>query len=165
MARVGSNATNKLTGLLTADTGLTTSIAMLAAEANIKLPAISSQQVVAQHVALDLAERSFPIKYPLVNVYCEKVTNSLREKFRAFSGKARLVIEARVSQDRLDGVESLLQVYVDAVTQVLEQSRGDWGQGMFYSGGYEITFDAVKQGGKNFVQLAKVTLEVEISSN
>ncbi len=165
MARVGSIATNKLTGLLTADSGLTTSISMLAADTNVNLPGIGSQQVIAQHVALDLSEKSFPLKYPLVNVYCEKVTNSLREKFRTFSGKARLVVETRVSQDRLDGVETQLQLYVDAVTQVLDQSRGDWGQGMFYSGGYEISFDAVKQGGKNFVQLAKVTLEIEISSN
>jgi hypothetical protein len=165
MARVGSIVSSKLAGLLTADSGLTTSIAMITADANITLPGIGPQQVVTQHVALELAEKTFPLKYPLVNVYCDKVSNTLREKFRVFSGKAHLVIETRVSQDRLDGVESQLQIYVDAVTQVLDQSRGDWGQGMFYSGGYEVTFDAVKQGGKNFVQLAKVTLEVEISSN
>ena len=31
------------------------------------------------------------------------------------------------------------------------------------SGGYEIQFAAVKQGGRNFTQTAKVTLEVDVS--
>ena len=45
-----------------------------------------------------------------------------------------MAIEVRVSQDRLEGIEEQLQMYVDAVTQVLDQNRGDWGEGMFYAG-------------------------------
>ena len=36
------------------------------------------------------------------------------------------------------------------MTKALSASRGDWGDGMFYTGGYEVSFGRVKQGGKNF---------------
>jgi hypothetical protein len=57
-----------------------------------------------------------------------------------------------------------LQLYVDAVTQVLDSNRGTWGQGMFFTGGYAVNFDAVQHGGSNFVQVAKVSFEVDLSS-
>ena len=40
----------------------------------------------AQNVAAEMAERALGMKYPRVNVYCEKIVNELREKFRTFSG-------------------------------------------------------------------------------
>ena len=79
-------------------------------------------------------------------------------------GKAVMAIEVRVSQDRLDGIEEQAQMYLDAVTQVLDQNRGDWGEGMYYAGGYEATFAPVKHGGRNFIQSAKVTFEVAVSN-
>jgi hypothetical protein len=68
-----------------------------------------------------------------------------------------------VSQDRLEGLEYQLRLYVDAVTQVLDANRGTWGQGAFYTGGYEVIFDAVQHGGQNFLQIAKVSFEVDFS--
>jgi hypothetical protein len=47
---------------------------------------------------------------------------------------------------------------------VLDSSRGTWGQGMYFTGGYEVNFDAVQHGGSNFVQAAKVSFEVDLSS-
>ena len=70
----------------------------------------------------------------------------------------------RVSQDRIEGLEDQLRLYVDAVTQVLDANRGSWGQGAFYTGGMRSYFDPVKQGGRTFVQVAKVTFEVDLSS-
>ncbi len=87
----------------------------------------------AQNVAADLAERSTAVKYPAVNVYCEKIVNNLTEKFRTFSGHVQMAIEVRHSQDRLDGLQDALELYTDAVMQVLDASRGDWGDGMFYA--------------------------------
>jgi hypothetical protein len=57
-----------------------------------------------------------------------------------------------------------LRLYVDAVTQVLDSNRGGWSQGMFFTGGYAVTFEAVQHGGSNFVQAAKVSFEVDLSS-
>jgi hypothetical protein len=96
-------------------------------------------------------------------VYCEKIENHLKEKFRNFSGKAVMSIEVRVSQDRLAGIESQLQSYVDAATQVLDQNRGDWGEGMYYAGCYEASLGPVKHGGQNFIQIGRISFDVGVS--
>jgi hypothetical protein len=96
-------------------------------------------------------------------VYCERISNTLREKFRRFSGSARIAVEVRGSLDRLEGLEEQIRFYADAVAQVLDNNRGDWGDGVFYPGGYEVTFGPVKQGGRNYLQTAKASFEVEIS--
>jgi hypothetical protein len=142
------------------------SIASAAASKVVQLLSVatSSAAISAQNVSFDLAERSLDMKYPAVYVYCQKIANLLREKFRSFSGKLFMVVEVRLSQDRLEELEKKLQMYVDTITRALDQNRGDWGQGMFYTGGYEAEFAPVKRGGKNFIQVAKITFEVQVSA-
>jgi len=118
---------------------------------------------VNQNVSFELSERALVVKYPAVYVYADRVQNLLIEKFRKFSGKVRTIAEVRVSQDRLEGIEEQLRLYVDAVTQVLDVNRGTWGEGAFFTGGYDVTIDPVRQGGRKFMQIAKVTFEVDIS--
>lgn len=165
MAQVGSVAAKRVVGLMTGETGVSAALAAISLGTDVALPGIGAEQVTAQNVSLELAEKSTAVKYPSLLVYCDSLTNQLREKFRTFSGKAHMVVETRVSQDRLEGLEDELQLYIDAVTQVLDGNRGDWGQGMFYTGGYEVSFGAVKHGGRNFVQVAKVSFEVDVSTN
>ena len=119
----------------------------------------------AQNAAAELVERAGAVRYPMVTVYCEKVINDLREKFRSFSGTAQIAIEVRHSQDRLEGLEEAIEAQTDAVTQALSASRGDWGDGMYYAGGYEVSFGRVSRGGRNFTQVAKVTFEIGVSRN
>jgi hypothetical protein len=119
----------------------------------------------AQNAAADLVERAAAVKYPLVTVYCEKVVNELREKFRSFSGRVEIAIEVRHSQDRLEGMEEVLEEQTDVVTKALAASRGDWGDGMFYAGGYEVAFGRAARGGRNFTQVAKVTFEIGVNRN
>ncbi|HWB95678.1 MAG TPA: hypothetical protein VG672_03225 [Bryobacteraceae bacterium] len=164
MAQAGKTAAAKVITLLTAPAGLNDSVAALADAEGLALPAVAAAQITAQNVAIELAERSTEIRYPTLNIYCEKLSNTLREKFRSFSGTASMVIEVRLSQDRLEGLETKLQVYLDAVTQILDQSRGDWGSGMFYGGGYEAVIQPVKRGGRHFIQVAKVTFDVGVSN-
>lgn len=163
MAWVGSTVTAKVFGLLNAPQGFNAALSTLAVAENLTLPPVGSSQIVAQNVAFELAERTSGVTYPAVSIYCEKITNQLKEKFRTFSGKAVMAIEVRVSQDRLEGLEDTAQTYVDAVTQVLDENRGDWGEGMYYAGGYEAVFTPVKHGGRNFLQAVKVTFEVGVS--
>lgn len=165
MAQTGTITTSKAVSLLRGETGLGAAIVTVAMNTDADLPKIPAGQVISQNVALEIAEKAGSAKYPAIYVYCDRVVNQLREKFRTFSGKSHMVMEVRVSQDRLEGLEAKLQLYVDAITQVLDGNRGDWGQGMFYTGGYEVTFQAVKHGGKNYLQVAKVGFEVDISSN
>jgi hypothetical protein len=163
MANVGTIATSKLLALLTTPSGLSENLAAVAEIAGTTAPPISADQILTQNVAQKLVERSLDVRYPTLLLYCEKIHNDLREKFRTFSGRARLVVEVRVSQDRLKGLETLLEIYVDTVTRVLDQNRGDWGNGIFYTGGYDAVFGEMANGGKNFIQTAKIMFEVVAS--
>ena len=165
MATTGSVAARKLVEFLTAsDTGIGPAVAQLAEDSGVALEPVPPPHIVTQNMSFELSERSQVVKYPVVLVYVDRVRNLLTEKFRRFSGKVRTVAEVRVSQDRIEGMEERLRLYVDAVTQVLDANRGSWGEGAFYTGGYEATFEPVRHGGKNFLQAAKVTFEVDLSS-
>jgi len=164
MAKAGSIAPRKTVEFLTApDTGLGPAVAQAAFESGVDLAPIPPSHVVNQNVSFELSERALVVKYPAVYVYADRVQNLLIEKFRKFSGKVRTIAEVRVSQDRLEGIEEQLRLYVDAVTQVLDVNRGTWGEGAFFTGGYEVSIDPVRQGGRKFLQIAKVTFEVDIS--
>ena len=164
MLLVARSSTQKVMDVLSAG-GVAGALEAFAAQQGISLPAIATQQIIAQNVSAEVADLSTVTTYPLVYVYCAKVVNELREKFRTFSGDAQMAIEVRISQDRLDQIETNLQAYVDAVTQVLDGSRGDWGDGFFFDGEYEITFGGVKHGGRNFLQAAKIGFVLEISAD
>ncbi len=163
MISIANRATSKLVQLLAAPSGLNTNIASLAQAENVTLATIPVTHLFTDNVSSDIAEKSVAPKYTSVYVYCEKVVNTLKEKFRSFSGSIEMVIEVRVSQDRLQGIDRIAQLYTDAVTQTLNQSRGDWGQGLFYSGTFEVFFGIVKHGGRNFLKTAKVSFEVDAS--
>jgi len=163
--QIGSISTRKAMAVLIGSGGVPDTIDALSAQQQATMPAISTQQIVSQNIAPELSDRSTASKYPLVYVYCGKIVNQLREKFRTFSGNAQMVAEVRVSQDRIEEMESHLQFYTDAIMQVLDNHRGDWGDGVFYGGGYEVAFAAVKHGGRNFIQTAKVTFVLEISTD
>jgi hypothetical protein len=163
MAQAGSLATNKLLTLLTSAQGVPATISVIADLNRIQSPVFTAAQVTAENVGPEIVERSTAVRYPSLNIYCSSVNNLQREKFRTFSGEARMTIESRVSQDRLDGLEQNSQLYVDAVTMVLDQNRGDWGNGVSYNGGYEVNYGQVKHGGRNFLQIAKIAFTVDIS--
>ena len=171
MALTASNVVSKFGDFLTAPTtGLSTVVASLTASSGLgttsatETPAIKLASIVQQNVPIALMEKALATKYPAVHIYTDRVQNLLTEKFRTFSGKVRTVAEVRVSQDRIEGLEDQVRTYVDAVTQILDGNRGDWGQGMFFTGGYEVKFDPVQHGGRNFIQVAKVIFEVDMSS-
>jgi hypothetical protein len=164
MLLIAGTTTQKVIGMLTAGSGLPAALEALTTLQGVTLPAIAAHQIISQNVAPEVSDQSTVNKYPLVYVYCTKVVNELREKFRTFSGDAQMTVEVRVSQDRLDQIETNLQAYTDAVTQVLDNSRGDWGDGMFFDGEYDVTFGGVKHGGRNFLQIAKISFVLEISA-
>jgi len=135
--------------------------AMQQADSSIQVPGVRT--IIAFNTSIDTTEKTGHAQYPALLVYCDKLSNSLKEKFRQFSGKARITVEARYSQDVLSGLEVNTEIYVDSVCALLDNSRGDWGSGFFYSGGYDVSFEPVVRGGKNFLQRAKVAFDVEVS--
>ena len=164
-SKIGSAVTAKLVERMAGTNGVNGALSGLAENDRAMAGLMDLSQIRAQNVAAELAERANGVKYPAANIYCEKIVNELREKFRSFSGKVQMAIELRQSQDRLEGMQDRLELYVDATMQMLDASRGDWGDGMFYGGGYEVAFGPVKQGGRNFMQVAKVTVEIGVSRN
>jgi len=157
--KIGAAAASKTAQRLAGPAGVGTSLAALTAAEGVTAEPL---QVQMQNVAADLAERAGS-RYPAANVYCQRIQNTQKEKFRRFSGRVLVAVEVRHTQDRLDGLDAKLELYADAVAQSLQSSLGDWGDGMFYGGAYEVVFGAVKQGGRNFMQAATVTFALEVS--
>jgi len=165
MAQAASIVAQQLVTLLTSPTaGIEAAIQAIATNANVELRPISADNVIFQNTPAAIAEKHLTAQYPAIYLYVDRVHNTLIEKFRTFSGKVRAVVEVRASQDRIQELEQHLRLYVDAVTQVLDGNRGSWGQGMFYTGLYEVRYEPVQQGGRNFLQIAKVIFEVDLSS-
>lgn len=163
MVSMARRATSKLVQMMNAPAGLNTNVAVLAQSESVSLPPVPPARFFTDNVASDVAEKSADVKYTAVYVYCGKIVNDLKEKFRTFSGRLQMEIDVRVSQDRVEGIDRTSQLYTDAVTQILDQNRGDWGQGMYYAGGYEVSFGPVKHGGRNFIKNATVSFQVNAS--
>jgi hypothetical protein len=159
---IGSLITSQVIQLITGASGVNSYLAT-STQGGQTLNSLNAGQVRAQNVAPDIADQSNTMQYPAINVYCEKIVNNLAEKFRTFSGSVQVTIELRHSQDRLDGLQDGLENYADAIMQVLNANRGDWGNGMFYCGEYQVGFGAVKHGGRNFMQVVKATFEIGVS--
>jgi hypothetical protein len=163
MAGISGTLTNTLVSKLTSTSeGVNIRIGAIT-EGDATLAAVAVKSVVAQNVSVDISDNTGHTHYPSILVYCDKLSNAMTEKFREFSGQARMNAEVRHSEDRLDRVQTNLQTTVDAVCALLADSRGDWGNGAFYTGGYDVTYEPVVRGGKNFLQRAKVSFELEVS--
>jgi len=164
MAAAATKATQRLAALLTGG-DLRSAIAAINAREGTSLPEIGAEQVIAQNVGPELAEKSAGARYPAIYVYCEGLANLLKEKFRAFSGKVYMAIEVRVSHDRQEAVGPMIQHYVEAMTELLERNRGEWAPGIYFTGGYKVEFGPIRHGGKNFLQSAKIRFELDASEN
>lgn len=163
MAGLSGMLTSVVVSMLTSTTdGVNVRIAAIES-ADTSIQTIGIRTIIAQNASVEISEKTGHAQYPAVLVYCDKVSNTLKEKFRQFSGKVHMVIEVRHSQDQLTAIEANLAAYVDAVCALLDDSRGDWGGGAMYGGGYEVSYEAVGRGGKNFLQRAKVGFDVEAS--
>lgn len=163
MAAIARAATRKVHETLCGSAGLPYTIGAIAEREQTTVAPIEAGQILKQYVAAETAERTAGVKYPAVYVYCEEIANLLTEKFRTFSGKVQMAIETRVSHDHLESLSRDLELYVAAAAEVLDTHRGDWGEGMFFAGGYRVEFGPIKHGGKNFLQTAKVRFEVDVS--
>ncbi len=160
MAQLASAITGQLASLLRGEDGVNSQAGSLMMD--VPLPLVNASAILELQAAPDVTEKAGSVHYPVIHVYCDRFVNSLKEKFRSFSGTADLTIEIRVSNDRLDRLQGQLHGYVEAVTAVLDQKRGDWSAGAYYGGGYEVLFGPVKRGGLHFLQTARVQLQLNV---
>lgn len=165
MSEIGIRVNRAAYELFLGERGLPAVVGALAIAADSPIELFEAAQIRLGNVAQELTEKAGHARYPSVHLYCERVTNEQREKFRRFSGTVKMVAEVRVSETRMEAIERRSQALADAITEVLDGMRGSWGGGMFYSGGYEIVYGPVKAGGKNFVQSSKISFEVNASTD
>ena len=119
------------------------------------------RSVLVHNVAPDLADENCATVYPAVYLYAARMENLPRRKFAGFSGPIRLVADLRCTGERYDGLEKQITAYVEAAAAALAANKGSWGDGLIYSGAYAVKFEPVKLGGRNFIQSAKIELEIE----
>lgn len=162
MSQVATLAASALVDLLTSEMGVAKRLfERLSGEPNLtnRYPEPAVQ---AAHLKHDQWEKAQVVKYPQLVVYCERIRNLQTEKFRKFSGEVDLVVEVRNSGDHMTGLEQSTLLYVEAVTDVIEDCRGEWRQCVYSTGQYEVKFDAAQPGGRRFVQTARITVPVQI---
>ncbi|MBL8292387.1 MAG: hypothetical protein JNN08_11155 [Bryobacterales bacterium] len=161
MLAVSARATEVLGDVLTSRDGVGAHLNALRQAGLSELSSDIPISVSKGNYSIALSDRTKGMKYPQIVVYCVRVENSLRQKFQQFSGKVDMVVEIRHSADRLDRLEAETQACVEAVLRVLDQSRGELSEGLYYSGRYDVRFEPIGKGGKNFAQTAKVGLSLE----
>lgn len=156
-------ATERILELLNGEGGLAESLEQLKETYGLDPARPEPAAVRVLKAGPDLAEKALGARYPEVRVYCERIRSRPTEKLRRFSGEIRMVLEARVSQDRLEGMTERLEYYCDALRDVLERRSGCIGPGLYLSGEYEVQVEPVKKGGSQFVQAARVTCTVIVN--
>jgi|SRR6185437_8893889 len=158
-------ATQKVANLLIQGNALQTQIATIAGMANEIVPTIDPSQVVISSVSPDLGDKDVQLAYPRVCLYSNVVKNAQTEKFRSFSGAVGVVAEAWASANLVTQTDLWIHYYVEAITSILRNNIGDWGDNMFYSGRYDVRFQQPKSGGLGFVESAAITCSIEVSRN
>jgi hypothetical protein len=158
-------AAQKLAGLLKNNNALEGAINALANSANVSVPAITSSDVTISSASTDIADKDFQLTYPRIGLYSTAVRNTQVEKFRSLSGTVSLVADLWASANLVQDTAEWIQFYVEAMTDLLRRSIGDWGDGIFFSGAYEVQFQPPKVGGFGYVESAKVTCLLNVSRN
>jgi hypothetical protein len=154
-----STACSSLKTLLSGETGL--SWAMARNHQLVNDQPIEICEVRNEHVSTDISERA-PIRYPVIMIYCERLTNTQREKFTTLSGVAHLVAELRASGNTVAAVRDQTITLAEAIMTVLDCHKGVWHSSIQYCGGYEASFQPIKKGGTQLLQVTKIIVPVQL---
>ena len=155
----------KFVNFLAGGNALQGAISALSAAANVDVPVITSTQILLSSVGPDIADKNIQLTYPRVCVYSTALKNNQQEKFRSLSGSVSVAADIWASGNIVTQTDLWIHFYLQAVTQILQQNVGDWGNGIFYSGVYDVSFQQPKAGGLGFVQSAKVTCSLNVSQS
>lgn len=158
-------AAQKVANLLTSGNALQEQISIIAASVNANVPLISSAQVVLSSASPEIDDLNVQLSYPRVCLYSTGLKNTQIEKFRSLSGTVSVAAEIWASGNLVTQSDQWIHFYVEAMTEILRHNIGDWGDGFFFSGMYDVQFQPPESGGFGFVQSAKVTCNLNISRN
>ncbi len=149
--------------LLTNNDALEQQITALAVASNLNVPPITAEQILLSSTTPDLGDKDVQLTYPRVCLYSGGVKNTQIEKFVSLSGAVSVIADIWASSNLATDTDQWIHFYVEAFTEILRQNRGDWGQGLFFSGMYDVQFQSPKPGGIGFVQFARVTCNLNVS--
>lgn len=158
-------APEKVVGLLTNNASLQMAVNAIAANSGQILPPILTSQIVATAISPELADKNAQMTYPRVCIYCTQIKNSHTQKFRSFSGSIAIVIEVWFSSNLVETTGAGLHYFVEAVTSILRANQGDWGDGFYFSGLYDVQLQVPKPGGFGFVESARVICSLDVNVN
>jgi hypothetical protein len=150
-----------LRGLFLASDGLNNEVGLIASRDGVELPGFTEGSVLVQNVASDLADENVAVLYPAVYLYSERMDNRLVEKFRRFSGSVSVTAELRASGERFTELEGQLSRYVEAAGAVLGRNQGSWTENLAFDGSFGVRFERIRLGGRNFVQSARLAIELQ----
>ena len=153
----------KCSELLISGAALNKEMDRIAAAAATTIPSVSSSQIVLSSAHADIANRDVQATYPRINLYSSAIKNSQVEKFRSLSGSIVLKADVWTSGNLVTDTDRWIHFYVEGITNILRKHIGDWGDGLFFSGMYDVQFQAPKPGGLGFVQAATLSCDLRVS--
>jgi len=125
------------------------------------LPRVGS--ILRLSASIESYEKTTAVRYPAATLCCQKIKNAQTEKFRSLSGTATLALDIRVTGERAEDIEAHLNTYVEAACRVLESSLGQWTNAGFYAGAYDVKFQGIRPGGKQFTKSAEIVFDIQLS--
>ena len=159
------DAPQKLSDLLTVGNALQQQISIVSSSTNVSVPIITASQIVLSSTVPAMGDEDLQLTYPRICLYTAGVKNTQVEKFRSLSGTVSVVAEVWASGDLLSQTDQWIHYYVEAMTNILRQNIGDWGDGLFFSGEYDVQLQGPRVGGLGYVELATVTCVLNVSRN
>jgi len=162
MARTTAEALDRLQDLLVhPDFGVNAQMSAIEARDGVIMQRFTQDQIVEMNLPADVADANLDSDYPLIYLFADQADNLNRERFAWFSGTIMLGIDVRISADLPDGLEPSIHRYTEAVIDVLQNSEGEWSDGLMYSGLYSVRYNPSVLGGDNFLQVARISLTLE----
>jgi len=155
-------AIQKVSDLLTSNSALGQELASLTNLVH-GIPTIDPAQVILSSAANDVGDSDSRLGYPRVCLYSSGFKNSQLEKFCSKSGVLGGTADIWTSANLVDDTDRWIHYYVEAVSALLRKNVGDWGDGIFFPGVYDVQFQPPKAGGMGFVQLARLRFDLIIS--
>ena len=156
-------AVQKLSDLLTTNSALAEELTSLNGTIATSIPTIDPAHVVLTSAANDIGDTDSRLGYPRVCLYSSGFKNSQLDKFCSVSGTVGATADIWTSANLVDNTDLWIHYYVEAVTTILRRSVGDWGDGIFFSGVYDVQFQPPKAGGIGFVQVARLRFDLIVS--
>jgi hypothetical protein len=158
-------AARKFSDLLTAGNALQEQITEAAISSNMNVPVITAAQVLLNSASSPIGDSNIQLMYPRICLYSSGVKNTQIEKFRSLSGTVAVTAEIWASGNLVTDTDQWIHFYIEAATNILRENIGDWGDGVFFSGVYDVQFQPPKAGGLGFVQSASITCNLNVSRN